>query len=400
MLMKILTNFNRAIARIFIEDFDDTTNRVVRAKYGLVAGWLSIVAMLVLFVVKMALGIMSGSVSVIANAFHLLSHLANSIILVLTYWIAARPATASTPFGHGRMEHVGPLIMSIFLFVSGIQIAEHSVHQTFHPAPVKYWPALPWILFATILVKQWLGQFVQFMGTRVDSHAILASAEHHRIEAVITLTVIGGLVAGHHYGHPEIDGYIGILASLWIIYLGFNHGRHAIVPILGKAPSREMLRNIRDTAKKVDGIEDIHEIIVHDYGSMYILTLHVEIPESMGPAKLHELTERCEARLRKIYGGEVVCHTDPLMEHTPETQAIEHEFKGIIDAMPPVVAYHDFRVVADSPERVIIVADIDVTEETPESQYDSIASTIQARVKERIPKVSYCSFYITPKFAY
>jgi divalent metal cation (Fe/Co/Zn/Cd) transporter len=144
----------------------------------------------------------------------------------------------------------------------------------------------------------------------------------------------------------------------------------------------------------VDGIEDIHEIIVHDYGSMYILTLHVEIPERLGPAKLHELTERCEAKLRSLYGGEVICHTDPLMEHTPETEAMEREFKEIIDATSSAVAYHDFRIIADSPERFIIVADIDVTDETPESQYDSIASAIKKRSGNASP-VSHTARFIS-----
>ena len=398
--MNILTATNTAVARLLIKNFDDTDNKSVRIGYGLLAGWISIIAMMVLFAVKMTLGLMAGSISIVANAFHVLSHLATSIILVVTFWITARPATAKTPFGHGRMEHIAPLIMSIFLIVSGIQIAEHSIHQSLHPGPVKYWAALPWILLATVLIKQWLGQFVQFLGTRIDSHAILASAEHHKIEAVITLTVIGGLIAGHHYQHPEIDGYIGILASLWIIFLGFNHGRKALVPILGKAPSREMLRNIRETAKQVNGVEDIHEIIVHDYGSMYILTLHVEIPESLGPVKLHEITELCEARLRKIYGGEAVCHTDPLMEHTPETQAIEHTFKGVVDAIPAILGYHDFRIVAQSEELIIIIADIDVAEDTPEQDYPAIQAELDTRVKDALPNIAYCSFYITPKFAY
>lgn len=147
----------------------------------------------------MILGLKAGSISVAANAFHLLSHLANSIILVVSFKVTARPATAKTPFGHGRMEHVAPLIMSIFLFVSGIQIAETSVHQALEPHEVHYWPALPWILFATILVKQWLTQFVSYLGKRIDSHAILTSARHHKIEAMISLTVIGGLIAGHYF---------------------------------------------------------------------------------------------------------------------------------------------------------------------------------------------------------
>jgi cation diffusion facilitator family transporter len=127
--MKVLEKLNRWLANLFIADLDDIDNKQVRIKYGLLAGWISIIAILVLFCLKMILGLMAGSISVVANAFHLLSHLANSIILVVSFKVTARPATAKTPFGHGRMEHVAPLIMSIFLFVSGVQIGENSVHQ-------------------------------------------------------------------------------------------------------------------------------------------------------------------------------------------------------------------------------------------------------------------------------
>ncbi len=398
--MKILEATNLAIGSWFIDEFHDTDNKRVRIQYGLLAGWVSIVATLSLFILKMILGLMAGSVSVIADAFHLLSHLANSIILVVSFWVTSRPATAKTPFGHGRMEHVAPLIMSVFLFVSGIQIGERSVHQVLDPHAIHYWPALPWILLATILVKEWVGQFVRFLGKRIASHAILANAFHHQIEAVITLTVIGGLVAGHHYHRPELDGYIGVLVSAWLLYLGFDHGREAIVPLLGKAPSKHMIQKIRETAKSVEGIEDVHEIIIHDYGSMYLISAHVEIPEKFGSANMHEITERCEAKLRNTYGGETVCHTDPLLEKTPEVQAVEAQFKGIVEKSPHIIGYHDFRVVAESPGRIIIVADIDVAEEVPEAEFEAIASDLESQVKTTIPNIAYSRFYVTPKFSY
>ena len=398
--MKILEAGNRAIGSWFISDFDDTNNKNVRIRYGLLAGWISIFATISLFVLKMVLGLKAGSISVVANAFHLLSHLANSIILVVSFWVTSRPATAKTPFGHGRMEHVAPLIMSVFLFVSGIQIGERSVHQVLEPHEVHYWSALPWILLATIIVKEWVGQFVRYLGRRVDSHAMLANAFHHRIEAVITLTVIGGLVAGHHYHRPELDGYIGVLVSAWILYLGFDHGREAIVPLLGKAPSKDMVRKVRETAKSVDGIEDVHEIIIHDYGSMYLISAHVEVPDKFGSANIHEIAERCEAKLRKTYGGEAVCHTDPLLEKTPEVQAVEAQFNKIVEQDPRITGYHDFRVIAESAERIIIVADIDVTEEVPEREYEVIASDLESRVKATIPNIAYSKFYVTPKFSY
>ena len=398
--MKIFEQINRRISSWFIDDFDDIDNKQVRIQYGLMAGWISIIATLALFIVKMILGLMTGSISVVANAFHLLSHLANSIILVVSFKLTARPATARTPFGHGRMEHVAPLIMSIFLFVSGIQIAEISVHQALEPHEVHYWPALPWILFATILIKQWLAQFVSFLGRKVDSQAILTNARHHKIEAVISITVIGGLIAGHYFQQPEVDGYIGILVSAWLLYLGYTHGREALVPLLGQAPSKDMIRKIKKTAKSVEGVEDAHEIIVHDYGSMYTISLHTEIPEKFGPPEMHEIAERCEGRLRKMFGGEVVCHTDPLLEMTPEIQAVEDQFREVLAGFPQIIDYHDFRVIAESRKRIIIAADIDVSEDVPESGFKQISNALESRVSKEIPNVAYCVFYITPKFAY
>ena len=398
--MKILDPVNHWLASRFVADFDNTDNKQVRVRYGLLAGWVSILATLLLFIVKMTLGVVSGSVSIIANAFHLLSHLANSIILVVTFWATARPATEKNPFGHGRMEHLAPLIMSIFLFVSGIQLAEHSFHQALDPHEIHFWKALPWILFASIVVKQWLSQFITYLGNRVHSHAILVNAFHHKIEAVMSLTVIGGLVASHNFHHPEIDGYIGILVSLWLLYLGFTHAREAIVPILGQAPSKDMLRKIRETAKSVEGVEDVHEIIVHDYGSMYMISLHAEIPEKYSAAEMHEIAEKCERLLRKTYGGEVVCHTDPLLEKTPEIQAIEDQFRQMVEDIPKIIGYHEFRVIAESTEKFIIAADIDMTEDVPESDFKSVRQELAERILREIPNIAYSTLYITPKYSY
>jgi cation diffusion facilitator family transporter len=392
--------FHRKLAKRFIKDSDNTDNKSVRVQYGLVAGWFGIYGTFVLFVVKMTLGILSGSVSVIANAFHLLSHLANSIILVVSFKLTARPATAKNPFGHGRMEHIAPLIMSIFLFVSAIQIGERSLHQAIEPHELHYWRALPWILLVTIIVKQWLSQFVTFLGERVDSHAILANAAHHKIESIMTFTVIAGLVTGHHFHHPEFDGYAGILVSAWLLYLGYNHGKEALVPLLGQAPGKDIINKIRETAQSVKGIEDVHEIIVHDYGSMYLISLHAEIPSKLGAIEMHEITERCEHKLRKTFGGEVVCHMDPMMEMTPEIEAIEDEFKKILKTFFQIVSYHDFRVVAGAQGRVIIVADIDLADDVNVEESSRISKNLEIHVKKEIQNVLYCSFYITPKFSY
>jgi len=298
------------------------------------------------------------------------------------------------------MEHIAPLMMSVFLFVTGIEIGEQALHQILQPHPIHYWYMLPIILLATIIVKGWVGQFINYLGRRVDSPAIRANASHHRIAALISLPVIGGVVCANYFQRPEIDGTMGILLSLWILYLGYKHGRKAIIPILGRAPSKEMIQKIRETAKSVEGVYDVHEIIIHDYGTLYMISLHAEIPQKYGSSKMHEIAEECEDKLRTVYSGEIVCHTDPLLEKTPEIQKIETQFQKIIHLSPYIIGYHDFRVVLKSPKKIIIVADIDVAEDIPDTEFKEIATHLESQVKAKIPKVIYTSFYVTPKFAY
>ena len=133
---------------------------------------------------------------------------------------------------------------------------------------------------------------------------------------------------------------------------------------------------------------------------MYLISAHVEIPEKFGSANMHEIAERCEAKLRKMYGGEVVCHTDPLLEKNPEVQAVEDQFRKIVEQIPHITGYHDFRVIAESSERIIIAADIDVDEEVPEAEFETIAKDLESQVKATIPNIAYSTFYVTPKFSY
>jgi divalent metal cation (Fe/Co/Zn/Cd) transporter len=216
----------------------------------------------------------------------------------------------------------------------------------------------------------------------------------------MTFTVIVGLVTGHYLHHPEYDGYTGILVSAWLLYLGYTHGREALVPLLGQAPSKDIINKIRDTAQSVKGVQNVHEIIVHDYGSMYLISLHAEIPAEVGAVKMHEITEICEHKLRKTFGGEAVCHMDPMMEMTPEIKAIEDRFKQITNTFPQIISYHDFRVVAGTRGRIIIVADIDLKEEIAEDSFSQISKNLGIQVKKEIEHVLYCNFYVTPKFSY
>lgn len=263
--------------------------------------------------------------------------------------------------------------MTVFLFVSAIYIGETSVHQPVGPHGARYWSALPWILLGTIIIKLWLAQFVRFLADTVRSETIYANATRHIIEAVMTFFVICGLIIGHSYHFPAIDGYIGIVVSAWLLYLGHTHARHSIIPILGRAPSHEILQRI---------------------------PLHAGIPDKYGPARMHEIAEACEDRLRKTLVGESVCNTDPLIEKTAVTDAIEKKFVGIAADFPNLKSYHRFRVIGESPKRKIIAADINLDDNVPGSDYADIAKELEREVVRKIPNIAYRVFSITPKFAY
>lgn len=396
--MKFLDRSNAAFTRLIFPNPEAEPN-ILRAGYGILAGWVSIGVISILFLVRIILGFMSGSISVITDAFHLLTHLSTAIVVIVSFWIASRPATEMTPFGHGRMEYVASLIMSVILFFSGLHLGERAIHQIHSPVVLNYFPALPWILAATIPVKAWMLQYVIYLGRKSQSHAIESIAFHHRVDTFTTFLVALGLVASYFLDNPRIDGYAGIAGCAGLFYISFIHGRNAVIPILGRAPKMEVVRSIRETAKSVDGVNDVHEIIVHDYGSVYAISLHAEIDEKLGPAQMHEIAERCEWKLRGKFGMEVICHTDPLTEKTPDIQDIEDRFGELIRDFP-VTGYHDFRVLSHSTEQLILVADIDVEKGLSEKDYKKIAAALNSRVKREISQIAYCTFYITPKYAY
>jgi cation diffusion facilitator family transporter len=397
--MQLVEQVNRAAARRLAPGYDQGgTGARVRA--GRAAGWLTVAATLVLFAARLALGIATDSVAVIGNAFHLLSHLSAGAVLLFTYWLAAKPATAQTPFGHGRMEHVAPLVMALLLTVAGLQLGKQSVHQALSPHPVFYWPGLPWMLLATVAVKLWAGQVVRHLGRAVSSRAVAAAARHEHIEAGLSLAVIAGVVAGHHLQMPRLDGVLGLAAAAWLVYAGLGHGWHALVPLLGAPPDRRVLQRIREVARSVEGVHDVHEIIVHDYGTKYLISLHVEVPAGMGAPRIHQVVEQCETALRREFGGEVVGHADPLAEKTEAVREMERRFAELVEGLEWVESFHGFRLVSYSEDRYVLVADVNLAESVPESRFEARQKELEAKAAELSTKVAYATLSITPKFSY
>ncbi len=241
---------------------------------------------------------------------------------------------------------------------------------------------------------------MNYLGGRVHSEAIHTTGYHHRVDSIVTLTVIAGLLVSEFYHLPEIDGVIGLLVAFWLLHLGYDHGRDAISPLLGRPPTAEMIEEIRELATSVTGVEDIHEIIVQEYGDMYLISLHAEIPSNSSVDRMHSILERCEQTLRDRFSGEVVCHLDPLIEKTPEIEEHERTFQQIVEDFPAVDSYHRFRVLAESEERIIIVANLTTSDDILPIDFEDVKQELRRRVEDSISNVAYCAFRVTPKYSY
>jgi cation diffusion facilitator family transporter len=389
-----------ALGRRWVEGYDRVHDQRTVVGHACLAGGLSIAVLLILFAVRLWLGLAAGAVSVVAASFTLLSDLLASVVLVLSFRLAGREATEDNPFGHGRMEQVAPLLISFLLFFLGVEIARESLTALSGAHHGTWWPALPWVLLATAAVKQGLGLVVRHLGRRVHSEAIEEAAAHLRVEGIYTLAVIGGLLAGHGLHLPWLDGTVGLAGSAAIFYLAYRNARHALVPLLGQAPTREFLDRIREVSRRVPEVSDVHEIVVHEYGRMRVISLHAEIPEKAGTARMHGIAERLEEALRREIGGDVVVHSDPLMEMTPEVARVEERLREVLAAFPRVKAYHDFRVVAHSEGQIIIIADLATERGMGQEERTRLEAEVRQKVREAFPELAYSVISLSSRFSY
>ncbi|KPK75590.1 MAG: hypothetical protein AMJ79_10840 [Phycisphaerae bacterium SM23_30] len=301
------------MVRKFIINYQDIDNVKVRARYGYLEAWTSIVINMLLFAVKMVLGVMVNSVAVIADAVHTLSDTGTSIIILIGFRIAKRPADREHPFGHGRMESIATLIVAVLLMVAGFELLRSAVERILKPTVEK--AEITWlvglILIGTMAVKELMARFAREMALLVKSKTLQADAWHHRSDALSTLLVLAAMVCAY-LGYSYVDGVAGVGVALIVIYSGYAIGRDAISPLLGERPRQELLDEIKNTARSFEGVRGVHDVIVHRYGQHKVISLHIEVSAEESVTKLHDLSEEVTEAIEKKWGGSAVVHIDPL----------------------------------------------------------------------------------------
>ncbi|MBR1931831.1 MAG: cation transporter [Lachnospiraceae bacterium] len=336
--------------------YKESENVKVRLGYGMLCGIVGIVLNILLFAGKAMAGVISGSIAITADAFNNLSDAASSLITLVGFRMAGQKADQEHPFGHGRIEYIAGLLVSVLILVCAFELFKSSVEKIIHPRELVFSPLIVGILIVSILVKCYMFYYNRQIGRKIASAAMLATATDSLSDAVATLMVLLATLVGHISG-VQIDGYCGALVALFICYAGYCAARDTISPLLGNAPDPEFVRQVQELVLQHEGILGVHDLVVHDYGpGRVFLSLHAEVPADSELLAIHNLIDGIEHKLRDTLHCNAVIHMDPVCLDDEETLMLKEEVKGyLLELMSSIphtgiwsVSTHDFRLVREA----------------------------------------------------
>lgn len=333
------------LIKLFVKDYQKASEAPVRQRYGKFAGAVGIASNLVLFVIKIAAGIIFNSIAITADAINNLSDSGSSLITLLGFKLAERPADNQHPFGHARMEYLSGLIVSFLVLFLGLQLIKTSVEKIINPQETQFTLLTLAILVIAIMIKLWQALFYRKIGRLIDSTALLASAVDSRSDILATSAVLVAAILSRLTGY-NLDGYMGVGVALFIINTGAKLVRDTSSPLLGMAPPKEMVDGIYRKILSYEGIIGLHDLRVHNYGeSQYFASVHCEVQASQNIMVSHDIIDNIERDFLKEHGIHMVIHLDPVVTDDEKTNELRKKVQDIVTVIAPEISMHDFRVV-------------------------------------------------------
>lgn len=334
----------RKIAMAFVPK--DGTEVEKRSIYGMVCGFVGIFFNIILFVGKLLAGIITSSISITADALNNLSDAGSSIVTLAGFKLAAQKPDSKHPYGHGRIEYLTGLAVAAVILIMGFELFRDSIGKVLHPQDTEFSYVVIFILLASILVKCYMAYYNYSIGKEIDSAAVRAAAMDSMSDCIATGAVLVTTVLNHLYGW-QLDGYCGILVSLFIMYSGIQAARDSVDPLLGIEPDEEFLQQIEDISLSFDeNIVGIHDLMVHDYGpGRKIISLHAEVPADSNMIQIHDVIDNLEKKLSKDLGCMATIHMDPVVVNDPEVKELKHQVADLVKEVLDAITIHDFRVV-------------------------------------------------------
>ena len=341
--------------------FESFTNRFVtsgsgpqqRAQIGKFQGWISVIVNAVLFIIKFVLGLVTGAISLMADAFHTLSDVVSSAVVIWGFKEVEKPADEEHPYGHGRAEYIATLVISILLSVVGIEFIQSSIKRILDPQliAVNWWMIA--VVVVTIVFKELTARYAEFLSHRISSGTLQADAWHHRTDAISSLLVVIAMIAGR-YGFYHLDGYAGVGVALIILWTAFEIARDAIDDLIGKPPTDEELEAIRQAAIGIDGVLGTHDITVHSYGSDKYVSVHIEVDARQHTLKTHDIAEAVEVAIDAKLNVNPTVHIDPVYTDHPLINEIKDFLQADLKNESVITSFHDVRIVDTADHKVIL----------------------------------------------
>lgn len=342
------------LVRRFIKDNENVKSAKVRTSYGLLASVVGIICNLILFGIKIVIGTLLNSIAVTADAFNNLSDATSSIIGFVGTKLANRPADKEHPFGHGRYEYVAALIVAFLVLEVGLSCLKSSFSKILHPEPLEFQRYLVIILVISVLIKVWLGLFNRKLGKRINSAIMKAtSADAFGDVGITSATVLSVLLV--KFAGLNIDGYIGLVVSVFVLLSGINILKETIQPLLGLAISVEDYERISRFVEKYDLIVGSHDLILHNYGpSALMATIHAEVPDTTSMDKAHGVIDQIERDAKEELGILLVIHMDPVAVDDEQAMAAKEIVIDELKKLDEIGTIHDFRMVKGEEESKLI----------------------------------------------
>ena len=335
----------KLLIKLFIKNYSDTKSPSVRSQYGIFSGVTGIILNVILCIIKIFSGILSGSVSIIADAVNNLSDAASSIISLVGFKMSAKPADKSHPFGHGRIEYVSALFISTVIIFMGYELLKTAVSKLFNPTPVNFNITTVIILALSVLIKLWLFLFNRKISKAINSESISATATDSLSDAAATFGIFLGLIF-FKFTNINIDAYMGILVSLLIFYAGYRAIRESLAPLIGEGVTKEQASEIEQIVLSHKSVIGIHDLVIHNYGpGKFMMSLHAEVSADSDILVAHDEIDLIEKHLSEHFNCTAVIHMDPIVTDDEEINHAKEFVSEAVKSINSDLSIHDFRMV-------------------------------------------------------
>lgn len=330
----------------YIKNADDIQNETVRFAYGKLTSIIGIIANLLLFIVKLTIGFMTGSVSIMSDGFNNLSDVMTCFVTVLGYRIASKPADREHPFGHGRVEYVVSFVIAVVIFTVSFELIKQGIQQIMEPNEILFRPMLLLILVVSIGIKLWISYLNHTIGKKIDNLAMIATAQDARNDAWSTLITIVAMLLSQLKTTFPFDGVATLVIACFILKSGYELIKEIIDRLIGKPADKVLVKQIRETILKYKEIRGLHDLIIHDYGpGVKIGSAHAEVDAKMNIVKIHDIIDQAEREVGDTLHVMMTLHMDPIEYDNPITNAYFEDLKRILSQIDPAITVHDFRTV-------------------------------------------------------